>query len=118
MTKFLDAMKTMARNSDKITNVIRNNNDEIFFLYKQKYCWSMLKTKKDGELYIYYYPNVSDPSQLISITDWEGIAFKTFSAKDFEDNDASAVFEELYTKIDRKIYDMDSVLDDILKDEF
>ena len=39
MSKIVRAANVMIANEDKISNILRNEN-EIFFVYKKKYTWS------------------------------------------------------------------------------
>ena len=115
MNKILEAMKKMASKPDNITSVTKSNDNEIFFMYNNKYCWGMLRNKRGDQLTLYYYP-YGDPSDLIHVSDWEDVEMRSYSENDFTEPEANSIFEALYAVLDGKLYDLDSVLNEILDD--
>lgn len=113
--KLLEALKIMATNSSKITNVLKNKDGETFFKYDNKYTWSLLRNA-DGNLWMYYYPN-STPDDLIQVDEWENVPMKSYNLRDLFQDDADKIFNMLYGILDQKLYDIDSVLDDIISNK-
>jgi hypothetical protein len=120
MSKIIQAVNSMISNANKITDVLRGQDDgEIFFLYKGKYKWS-IKAYDGGDYFLYYYPNPKDAlSELASIDEenWTNVELTMYSTKDIKTQEAKETFRELFLKAKEKLYGMDKVLDDIINDD-
>lgn len=67
MKEIVNTINAMVSNPELITSVLRGQNEaECFFIYDQKYIWSILK-RVDGEFYLACYPDEQDISGLASI---------------------------------------------------
>lgn len=116
MSKVVQAVNAMISNPDHITNVMRNGR-ELFFLYKGKYKWSIIKSDED-KYHLYFYPGDEDLERLAYYdgNDWEGTPMVTYSDEDIGTKEAKASFSELYTLIKERVYGVNEVLDDIISD--
>lgn len=113
MSKIVQAVNSMIANSNLISKVIKNDN-EIYFIYKEKYKWSIVK--RNGEVALFYYPGNIDFEYLASLEDFDGVDIVHYSDKEIGTKEAKASFIELYDLINGKVYEIDSVLDDIISD--
>lgn len=113
MSKIVQAINAMIANPELITNVIQGQ-DELFFLYKGKYKWSIVK-REDG-IRLWYYPGITDLELLASFEgpEWEGIPMVSYADTDIGTKEAKASFIELYTIIKESAYGVNAVLDDII----
>lgn len=116
MSKIVQAVNAMICNPDKISNVIRNE-DEIFFLYKNKYKWSMLKNDS-GDHVLWYYPGDERIDQLAynDWQNWEHVNMVTYKDSEIGTKEAKASFAELYTLLKECVFGVNQVLDDIISD--
>ncbi|GAB2814707.1 hypothetical protein GCM10027276_14490 [Comamonas piscis] len=119
MSKIVQAINAMIANKQYITNVTPGEiiETEYYFLYKNKYAWSILKDT-DGEHLLFYYPNIQSTEYLAQMTssDANHIAAVTYSDLEIGTKEAKASFSELHTIIKEKIYGISDVLDDIISD--
>lgn len=117
MSKIVQAINSMIANPSLITNVIKAD-DELFFLYKQKYKWSI--TRRDDGHHLWYYPDnlpLEDLAHIFSM----GMDFKSIPMVHYHDGEigtkeAKSSFAELYTTITEKAFGINEVLDDIISD--
>ena len=117
--KIVQAVNSMIANKAKITNVIQGRDGEFYFLFG-KHKWSAgLDTSGH---YIRYYPGdlaievianyIAQPwneSPPVSVT---------YSTDEIKGREAAQSFSELYRIVQEKLYDVDTVLDDIIGDDF
>lgn len=116
MSKIVQAVNAMIANPEFITKVIRGES-ELFFLYKDKYKWSI--TKRDQGHYLWFYPGNETLEQLASYEghDWEnGVLMVTYQDIEIGTKEARASFSELHTLIKEKLFGVNEVLDDIISD--
>lgn len=114
MAKIIEVVNAMITNQEKITNVIKND-DEYYFLYNKKYKWST-KKEDDENYYIYFYP---DPNKslddLTNITDWQGYGnYVSYTTADLKTQEAEETFRELFQIVSDKLYGIDKIFDDII----
>jgi hypothetical protein len=116
MSKVVQAINAIISNPDQISNVLKTH-DQIFFLYKGKYKWSMSETDEDDH-YLCFYPGDEDIGLLVEYEErgWEDVPRLAYSAKDIGTKEAKASFSELYTLIEERLYGVNEVLDDIISD--
>jgi hypothetical protein len=90
---------------------------EIFFRYRGKYIWGLLRDS-GGECILWYYPKVDDVESLLGIEgdEWNGITMVVYRSSDIGTREARASFNELYNVVKERAYGMDDVLDDIISD--
>ena len=120
MSKIVQAVNAMIANKKYITDVMpsRSNKDEYFFLYKGKYCWSILKSV-DNDYKLFFYPKSNSISGLASIedpTEWEFVPMVSYLNSEIATKEATSSFNELYQILKENIYGINSVLDDIISD--
>jgi|JI102314A2RNA_FD_contig_51_1779867_length_1135_multi_4_in_0_out_0_1 transcriptional/translational regulatory protein YebC/TACO1 len=121
MSKIVAAINTMLLNSDKITNVgiSHYNEQEIFFKYLKKQNWSIMKTP-DSNFIVYYYPN-NDIEILktldASSNDFQGVQMVKYATNEIKTKEAYETFEELFTMLQEKTYNLDEVFDEIFKND-
>ena len=116
MSKIVQAVNTMIENPKLITKVIRSG-DELFFLYKNKYKWSM--TKRQGTYLLWFYPGEETLEQLVSyeVQEWDDVAMVTYRDSDIGTREAKSSFSELYQLLQEKVHGVNDVLDDIISDD-
>lgn len=115
MSKIIRTVNTMIQNPDKITN-IRRKKDEYYFLYNEKYKWSIIKS--GSVYYLHYYPFKITIEEISEIEEfeWESYDYVSYNTKELKSREAEESFLELYQILKEKIYNMDEVLDEIIKD--
>lgn len=111
----------MVSNPDKITNVLKNG-DEFFFLYKEKYKWSI--SIYVDRYYLHYYPEKTLPRSIEELArldsqDFEYLqgSYITYSTDEYKSQEAKESFRELYTIVKEKVLDIDKTLQDIIDDD-
>ena len=116
MSKIVQAVNAMIANPKLITKVIKGER-EIFFLYKEKYKWSMAKNEQGHSLW--FYPGTDSLEQLASYEgfDWEdNVPMVFYQDTKIGTKEAKASFAELYTLLNEKVFGVGEVLDDIISD--
>lgn len=118
MSKIIKALNVMVSNPDLITSVISGElGNEIFFQYDNKHVWSIIKTN-NNDYFLHYYPHNDNISSLASIPpeywEHENITSIVYSTKELGSKEAYESFQELFNIVMGKLYNMDSVLDDII----
>lgn len=116
MSKIVQAVNAMISNPDLISNVIPNDK-EFFFLYKNKYKWSITRNKDNVHI-LWYYPGTESLESLASTPAqyWEETQMVTYRDTEIGTKEAKASFAELYTLIKENAYGVNEVLDDIISD--
>lgn len=109
----------MIQNPHKMTNV-RKGVGEYFFLYNKKYKWSVSISDEilAPTYYLHYYPFEMTIEELSKIPqeEWDSYEYLSFSTKELKSQEAEESFQELYRMVKGKIYKVNEVLDDIIKD--
>lgn len=115
--KIVEAINTMISNPQKISNIIKVNN-EYFFLYNDKYKWSLNKNEND-DYFLFLYPDKSKSLEYFSeFTDWQGYSdFVTYKSSEIKTREAIESFSELYLLLSKKTLGVDDILDDIISDD-
>lgn len=116
MSKIVAAVNAMITNQQKITSVIKGvQGNEIFFLYDNKHKWS-IRYDDDGSYNLYYYPSQDSLESLSKIGSWDpNIPMMYYTTSDIGTDEAKQSFRELYGLIKEKIYGVDEILDEIIK---
>jgi len=117
MSKIVQAVNAMISNKVQITNVIKNReNNEVFFLFKNKYKWSI--SEADGKYFLFFYPGSESIQDLARVAphEWENHEMIRYSAAELGTKEAIQSFAELFTILTEKAYGIDGVLDDIIGD--
>lgn len=116
MSKIVQVANAIISNPQNISNVV-SGGTELFFLYKNKYRWSVKYS--DGEYFIYFYPGNPDMAMLLraeSTSDWEDVEMVHYSTKQIATAEAKQTFSELYNLIKEKAFGIDEAFKDILSD--
>ena len=117
MSKIVQAVNTMISNQKKITEVTRSAlGSETFFLYDDKYLWSIAES--EGEYNLWFYPN-GELSILAGYEgfEWDNVPMVRYSTDELGTREARATFAELYSLIKEKVYGVDEVLNDIIEQD-
>lgn len=118
MNKIIQVINTMISNSGRISNVIESN-EEYFFIYNNIYKWSILESKEDPEIIkLFLYPDESIKLETLAFdTDYSVYSkFVSYSSQDFKSSEAIESFKELLNIVKDKIYGVDNILNEILKE--
>ena len=116
MSKIIAAANSMLANQEKISSVMAGEQtpSEMFFLYDNKYIWSI--NKSSGHYWLCFYPGNHSVEDIASTQDWDTINFVTYSTKEIGAREALDTFAELYTVAKEKLFGVNQVLDDIISD--
>lgn len=115
MSKIVQAVNAMISNPGNITKVIQGER-ELFFLYRDKYKWSMREDEKGYVLL--FYPGNERLETLASYVgpEWEGTNMLQYSSEEIGTKEAKASFAELYALLKESVFGVNKVLDDIISD--
>ena len=121
MSKIVQAINTMISNKKQITNIIAGQ-QEIFFVYRAKYIWSMRQEPSRRDYSLWYYPNANNVELLAAYDgdDWEFVPMVVYKTSEIGTKEALSSFTELYNLLKERMHNVDEVLDDIISnsDEF
>jgi hypothetical protein len=113
MNKIVQVVNAMISNSDKISNV-KKNDKEYFFLYDNKHKWSIVRGN-DEIYHIHFYPTDElNIDQLSHFNDWENYNLVTYSTNDIKTQEAIESFRELYQIVSNKVFGIDDIFDEII----
>ncbi len=119
MSKIIAVINVMVANESKITKAepVHSQNNEVAFVYDNKYLWSIRRDK--GDYHMWYYPG--GPKNLDSVVhntgDWEFVDRVYYGPDTFAAREALASVSELHKIVSEKMYGMDQVFEDILKSD-
>lgn len=115
MSKIVQAVNAMISNPRYIINVTAAN-EELFFLYKGKYIWSM--RKDDDEYILWFYPSGDMEELMIRSNNgnWEGVQMVTYKTSEIGTKEGRNSFAELYTLLTEREFGLNDVLEDIISD--
>jgi len=116
MSKIITAINTMITHENMISNAqIGTNIKEIFFLYNEKYKWSISINNENNQYFLYYYSGDETIEALASHEGtWEGTKYIHYSSKDLKTREAYESMVELYRIVKEKAYGVDQALNDII----
>ena len=117
MSKIVQAANVMISRKNLITDVTLGEN-EVFFTYNGKYHWSI--AQRDNEIFLWFYPRAESLAELVGRShhqEWDGVEMVTYKASDIGTREAAETFSELYRVVKEKLFGVDDVLDDIIKDD-
>ncbi len=115
--KIVQVINTMISNEKLISNVIKIDR-EYFFLYNQKYKWSIVKVDSTNteDYFIHFYPNDDmNIQQLAAFNEWDRYSYITYKTSDLKTTEAIESFRELYHIVSNKVFGIDEIFDDIIK---
>lgn len=118
MSKIVQAINAMISNP-KLFNKIIKEGEELFFLYKEKYKWSMRRNDA-GAYFLYYYPTQISLEDLARFEpyQWENFSeMIIYRDSDIGTKEAKSSFADLYRLLTEKVFGVDEVLEDIISDE-
>lgn len=115
MSKIVQAVNAIISNPDNISEVLQNGS-EIFFVYRDKYKWSM--SRRDDEHLLWFYPGAMSIEDLVQGDSfgWEGVDMVTYRDSEIGTKEARASFSELYTLLKERVFGVNKALDDIISD--
>lgn len=118
--KIVAAVNAMISRPELITNSIQgSSSNEIFFVYNDKFKWSIIDNVEGIAVFIYTGPETIE--ELASIDGdsgydpWESITFVRYSAKDIGTKEATETFTELLKVVKEKKFGVGDALDEIIK---
>jgi len=119
MIKIITVINVMISNSDKITKIITGSalSSEYFFIYDNKYKWSIYKSDEDAYSIHYYPENVTiEKLSGMSKEEWRGYdKYITYSTEVIKTRESYETMNELYNLLKEKIIGIDDVFNDIIK---
>jgi hypothetical protein len=116
MSKIIQAINAMISNPDLITNVVQSGK-EFFFLYKNKYKWSIRTDNSEEDNYfLFFYPGDMTIDILAGLDpeDWDDVPLIRYQASEIGTKEARASMSELYTLVQERLYRINEALDDII----
>jgi hypothetical protein len=118
MAKIVQAVNSMITNEKQISEVTQGRH-ELFFLYKNKYAWSINALPEEDDCALYYYPGEWTIRELASFEndDWEGVPMVSYRSSEIGTKEGKASFRELAKLIKERLYRVNEVLDDIISDD-
>lgn len=117
MSKIVQVANAIISNPQFITEAIADD-DEFFFLYKDKYRWS-IKENDEGNCYLYFYPGCPSMDDIMNVSagsGWDSLGMVVYSASEIGTAESYQTFSELFNLIKEKAYGIDAAFDDILSD--
>ncbi|WP_135604953.1 hypothetical protein [Methanococcoides sp. NM1] len=117
MSKILKAVDAMFNSEELITDV-KTLQDTLFFKYNQTYVWSI--QKELGDFYLIYYVNHDEVKNVIDAIKYmpnDPGPYISYSSKDYKSTENGDNFAELYQIVKEKLYNIDTVLDNIISGE-
>ncbi len=119
MSKIVQAINVMLQCPENISRVIpavESDPPEYFFLYKE-YKWSILYNQDTDDYSLFFYPGKLLLEDIARIEPPDSVPLIRFSSKDIGTKEGYSSFQELYQTIKSKLYRVDEVLSDIIKDK-
>lgn len=116
MSKIIQAINAMISNPSLISSV-QGSDLLIFFLYKEKYKWSIFKSG-NGVHTLQFFPGDISIQELVSADEyqWDFIEKVSYNDNEIGTKEAKASFAELYTTVSERRYGLNDVLEDIISD--
>lgn len=116
MSKIVQVANAIISNPQNITNVV-SGGGELFFLYKDKYRWSIKIS--DGDYFLYFYPGNPKLDNLLHAehnNQWDNVEMVAYSTRQIATSEAKQTFSELFNLVKEKAYGIDEAFKDILSD--
>ena len=89
-------------------------NGAYYFVYDSKFKWSISKSY-EGDYYLVYYPGNYTIQDIATLDPTVYIdEFVSYTTKEIKTREAVESFAELYQIIQSKLYNLDSILDQII----
>ena len=122
MTNIIEAVKSIISKNEKITCVKRIN-DEIFFLFNEKYKLSMMSYHENSDRFEYLlncYPGTEKLEELYTLVEANEInkvSSITYRTDELKSREAYESFQQLFKIIEEKSLGIDKILDEIISIE-
>jgi hypothetical protein len=122
MSKIVQAVNAMLQKKELISQVIPGEPGtfrEYFFLFNQKYKWSIMYNASDDIYYLSFYSTDAPLKLLASYPppELEKFTSMIYTTQEIGTKEAYQTFRDLYTTIKEKVFGIDKVLDDIIEPE-
>ena len=118
MSNIIRAINSMIEREDLLEDVIQGSTslvDEIFFSFDNKHKWSIFKDDNDGYNLIFY-PEGPSIKEIAKLSDEELRNNKSVHYyEEFKTKTGKESINELYLTVKEKLYGMDSVLKEIIR---
>jgi hypothetical protein len=113
-TKIVEALSIMGRNSNKITEVVKQDEDFFSFKYLESQVWAVAKPL-EGEIWVQFYPKID---RFDGNAEYVEYRKSDFAAGDpLERSLVDQTFEHLFSAIRDKYYRVDDALDAIIEND-
>jgi hypothetical protein len=119
MSKIVEVANAMISNKGKISHV-KSDGDTYFFLYDEKYTWSISYEEVDNNYYLRFYPGDRSIDAIIKSSAFQfdkDTKAITYSTRDLGTREAYNTFRDLYIIVKEKLFEVDKVFDDIIGDD-
>jgi hypothetical protein len=113
MSKIVQAANVMIANKENITKVGQRQN-ELYFLYNEKYKWSMFRNDDPEDYFLFYYQTDLSIEELIIGVSSVEIKSIRYSAREIATKEALSTFRDLFQILKEKNLGIEEVLDDII----
>jgi hypothetical protein len=113
--KIIIVINTMIKNRDKIKEVVEYSG-KYYFIYN-KYLWSIDYFPAEDNYILSYYPELNmDDLKIIGTANHHQLKRIDYSFTQYKTMEAYETFQELYQIVKEGFYNIDEVIEDILKD--
>jgi hypothetical protein len=112
MYKIVAAVNSMVEHSNLIGQVSKGDK-AYFFVYDNKFKWSIHEDENQN-YDLNYYPGNQSIDDLLSMDLRYFKDFVRYSTEDISTREAKESFADLYQTVQSKLYDIDTVLDQII----
>lgn len=113
MSKVVQAVNSMVSQAELISGVIQSERGEIYFVFGNKYVWSIDQAPAD-DFVLYFYPDQTEPKEAMMSDSVPGVPTVRYRSSEIGTREAKASFAELYTIVSSKLWNMEQVLNDII----
>lgn len=114
MSKIVQAVNSMIGKSKKISQVFYIDGNEIFFVYDDKYKWS-IKEENDENYSLHFYLSEEKIEEIANTSDLlPPDAYITYRTDELKTREAKESFRDLYILVKEKLLGADQALDDII----
>ncbi|WP_416055771.1 hypothetical protein [Stenotrophomonas maltophilia] len=117
--KIVAAVNAMVSRPDLIgTSIMGMSPSEFFFLYNEKFKWSILETNDDLAIFLYTGPETIEDLAKIEGNEypeaWDHIQFVRYSTREIGTKEAFETFSDLLKIVKEKRFGVGDALDEII----
>lgn len=121
MDKIIPTMQAMLKHPENISDVCvgtESHVEEYFFVYGDKYKWSISQAE-DGSYNLYYYalPQFTIKKIAGMRIEEQQPNLMWFTSKNFPGKEQQLAFADLYKVVKAKLFNIDAVMEDIIGDD-